>query len=163
MSEIENIEIVPLTEKYLEGILYVEENTFSIPWTKNDFLREINENKMAIYFVAIDSNDSNRVIGYAGMWHVINEGHITNVAVLHDYRGRGISKLLMDKLIDVATEYEMIGITLEVRINNSVAQKLYNKYGFKCEGIRKNYYEDTKEDAVVMWKYFPTYENYSED
>ena len=153
------IEIIPMTEEHIDGVLALEEETFSIPWTRADFEREIKENFMAIYYVAVEDG---RIIGYAGMWHVITEGHITNVGVLEDARGKGVGSMLMEKLIDVALEKEMIGITLEVRMGNAPAQALYHKYGFRAEGIRKNYYPDTKEDAIIMWKYFPFYENYEE-
>lgn len=153
------IKIVPMQEKHIDGVLAVEEATFSIPWTRADFEREIRENAMAVYFVALDEE---QVVGYAGMWHVVTEGHITNVAVLYDYRRQGIGDMLMENLERVALEREMIGITLEVRMNNEAAQRLYHKYGFRAEGIRKNYYPDTHEDAVIMWKYYPFYENYEE-
>ncbi|MDD4843246.1 MAG: ribosomal protein S18-alanine N-acetyltransferase [Anaerotignum sp.] len=153
------IKIVPMKEEHIDGVLAVEEATFSIPWTRKDFEREVKENAMAIYFVAMDGE---KIVGYAGMWHVITEGHITNVAVLHDYRRQGIGDLLMENLEKAALEKEMIGITLEVRINNAPAQRLYHKYGFRAEGLRKNYYADTHEDAVIMWKYYPIYEDYEE-
>lgn len=153
------IKIVPMQEEHIDGVLAVEEATFSIPWTRKDFEREVKENAMAIYFVAMDGE---KVVGYAGMWHVVTEGHITNVGVLQEYRRQGIGALLMENLERVALEREMIGITLEVRINNEPAQRLYYKYGFRAEGIRKNYYADTHEDAIIMWKYYPTYEDYEE-
>jgi ribosomal-protein-alanine N-acetyltransferase len=87
------------------------------------------------------------------MWHVVNEGHILNIAVAERYRRRGIGSLLMDSLIETARNLEMIAMTLEVRVGNAPAMGLYHKYGFKVEGLRKNYYADTKEDAVIMWKY----------
>lgn len=151
------IEIVPMELKHIDGVMEVEETTFSIPWLREDFVREVTQNAMAIYYVAVDGET---VVGYAGMWHVINEGHITNVAVLHDYRRQGIGDLFMEKMTEIALEREMIGMTLEVRMNNRAAQSLYHKFGFKPEGIRKNYYADTKEDAVIMWRYFPFYEDY---
>ena len=153
------IEIVPMTEAHIDGVLAVEEVTFSIPWTRGDFEREVKENAMAMYYVALMDG---KIVGYAGMWHVITEGHITNVAVLEEARGNGIGAMLIEKLIEVALEKEMIGLTLEVRMGNAPAQGLYHKYGFRAEGIRKNYYPDTKEDAIIMWKYFPFYENYEE-
>ncbi len=153
------IEIIPMTEAHISGVVLVEEATFSIPWTRADFEREVRENRMAIYYVAVMDG---RVVGYAGMWHVVTEGHITNVAVLEEARGKGIGAMLMERLIETAIEKEMIGITLEVRMGNAPAQGLYHKYGFRAEGIRKNYYPDTHEDAVIMWKYFPFYEAYEE-
>ena len=151
------IKVVPMQEEHIDGVLAVEEASFSVPWSRKDFEREIKENKMAIYFVAMDGD---KIVGYAGMWHVVTEGHITNVAVLHEYRRQGIGELFMQNLELVAKEREMIGITLEVRINNEPAQRLYHKYGFRPEGIRKNYYSDTHEDAVIMWKYYPVFEGY---
>ncbi len=151
------IEIMPMTSDDIDGVLKVEESCFAIAWTRADFEREMNENKLAIYFVA---KDGEKIVGYAGMWHVVTEGQITNVAVLDEYRGQKVGSLLMEALIKTAEEREMIGITLEVKISNYPAQKLYTKYGFKPEGFRKNYYKDTNEDAVVMWKYFENYEDY---
>ncbi|HIT86262.1 MAG TPA: ribosomal protein S18-alanine N-acetyltransferase [Candidatus Coprocola pullicola] len=149
------LEILPMTEEHIEQVLQVEEACFSIPWTREDFQREMKENKMAIYRIAVLDD---KIVGYAGMWHVVTEGHITNVAVLEQYRRRGVAKALMEEIINIAQQKQMIGITLEVRISNIAAQKLYTKYGFRPEGFRKNYYQDTKEDAVIMWKYFPIFE-----
>lgn len=148
-------EIIPMTVEHIDGVLAVEEATFSIPWTRKDFEREMTENNLAIYYVAVANG---KIVGYAGMWHVITEGHITNVAVLEDYRKQGIGDALMAQLEQVAMEKEMIGITLEVRISNAPAQYLYHKHGYRAEGLRKNYYPDTHEDAVIMWKYTPFYE-----
>ena len=149
------LEILPMTEEHIEQVLQVEEACFSIPWTREDYQREMKENKMAIYRIAVLDD---KIVGYAGMWHVVTEGHITNVAVLEQYRRRGVAKALMEEIINIAQQKQMIGITLEVRISNIAAQKLYTKYGFRPEGFRKNYYQDTKEDAVIMWKYFPIFE-----
>ncbi|MCD8036534.1 MAG: ribosomal protein S18-alanine N-acetyltransferase [Clostridiales bacterium] len=154
------IDIVPMTEKYIDDVTEIDESCFHVPWTRSDFEKEVKENKMAIYYVAVDENG--KAVGYAGMWHVVNEGHITNVAVLEEHRREGIGDMLMEALEEKALELEMIGITLEVRISNLGAQKLYTKHGYKPEGFRKRYYTDTNEDAVIMWKYFPNYENYSE-
>ncbi|MEA4816623.1 MAG: ribosomal protein S18-alanine N-acetyltransferase [Lachnospiraceae bacterium] len=150
-------DILRMNGSHIEEVSKLEEDIFAIPWTKKDFEREIYENSMAIYFVAVFEG---RVIGYAGMWHVVTEGHITNVAVDFEFRGRGIGEALTKALIDEAYKREMVGITLEVRITNEKAQRLYTKLGFKPEGIRKRYYSDTGEDAVIMWKYFEFYENY---
>jgi len=151
------LEIQRMTQEHIEDVLKIEEACFAIPWTKQDFEREMNENKLAIYIIAVLDG---KIVGYAGMWHVVTEGHITNVAVLQQYRKQGIGNALIEEIIRIAEQKEMIGITLEVRIGNVAAQRLYTKYGFRPEGFRKNYYQDTKEDAVIMWKYFPNYENY---
>lgn len=145
------IEVISMKNSHIDEVLAIEEDCFSIPWTRKDFEREINENKLAIYVVALKDK---KIAGYAGMWHVVNEGHITNVAVCKNFRGQGIGTAIIKRLFEIAQEKEMIGITLEVKISNLTAQKLYTKYGFRPEGIRKKYYEDTGEDAVIMWKYF---------
>jgi len=145
------IEIIPMTLEHIDDVLKIEESCFSIQWTRKDFLRELTENKMAIYKVAVSDE---KVVGYAGLWHVVNEGQITNVAVFPEYRRLGVGECLIGEFFKLAEELNMIGITLEVKISNYPAQKLYTKHGFKPEGFRKNYYKDTNEDAVIMWKYF---------
>jgi len=144
------IRITDMTLDHLDAVYEVETNSFSIPWSKNELRKEIAENKHAVYKVAFLDHE---IVGYAGLWHVVNEGHITNIAVDIPYRRMGVGSLLIEELIAVAQAREMIGLTLEVRMGNAAAQKLYTKYGFKPEGIRKRYYADTGEDAVIMWKY----------
>ena len=153
------IEVLPMDNSHIEAVTAIENACFAIPWTKADFIREINENKMAVYVVAMKDGT---VVGYAGMWHIVNEGHITNVAVLPEHRQDHVGSRLLEALLEIAVQREMIGVTLEVRISNLAAQKLYTKYGFKPEGFRKKYYSDTGEDAIIMWKYFPNYEGYNE-
>ena len=147
------IKILPMKISDIDDVLIIEELCFNVPWRYNDFEKEINNNNMAIYKVAFDDN-KNKILGYAGMWHIVTEGHITNIAVHPDYRRNGIGTLLVQEMIKCAKEKNMLGITLEVRISNITAQKLYTKYGFRPEGFRKNYYTEPKEDAVIMWKYF---------
>jgi len=147
-----DIKIIPLTLDYLDAVCEVELDSFSIPWTRASLKEEIDgHDPIRIYYGALAGGE---LAGYAGMWHVVTEGHITNVAVKSGFRRRGVGSRLMEALIKTANEKEMIGLTLEVRVNNHAAYALYNKYGFKVEGIRKNYYDDTKEDALVLWKYF---------
>lgn len=143
------IELIPMTNDHLDEVWEIEAKSFTTPWSKDSLYKEINENKLAYYFVA---KESGQIIGYFGMWHIINEGHITNVAVSPEWRGLGVGSLIMDKAIAVAKALEMNEITLEVRTSNRVAQKLYMKKGFRMVGIRKNYYQDSKEDAILMTK-----------
>ncbi len=143
------IQILKMTTEHIKDVHKIEEDSFSIPWSEKAFYDELTKNKMAIYIVAKKDNE---IIGYGGMWHVINEGHITNVAVKKEYRGKGVGTKIIDAFIDIAKEKEMIGITLEVRVSNDIAKNLYKKNGFIMEGIRKEYYEDNKEDAIIMWK-----------
>ena len=144
-------EVIPMEARHLPQVCEIELDSFSIPWSKQEFEREFRENKLAVYFVACDNGE---VIGYAGMWHVVNEGHITNIAVREDKRRMGVGDALARALIGEAERREMTGLTLEVRISNTRAQRLYAKHGFKVEGFRKNYYADTHEDAIIMWKTF---------
>ena len=146
MIEIRKFELDDLEEVY-----EIELSSFSIPWAKADLHKDAFLNDMSVYLVALCEG---KIIGYAGMWHVVNEGHITNIAVCSEHRGKGAGQSLIDGLHKIAKEREMIGITLEVRMNNGPAQRLYMRNGYKVEGLRKNYYADTKEDALIMWKYF---------
>ena len=145
------IVIAPMEQHHLDEVLAIEESSFTTPWSRDALERELTENTLAVYIVATEDG---RVVGYAGMWHVVTEGHITNVAVTETCRRRGIAGMMLKWLLDTAEHRGMMGVTLEVRITNAAAQRLYTKYGFKPEGFRKQYYTDTKEDAVIMWKYF---------
>jgi ribosomal-protein-alanine N-acetyltransferase len=140
-----------MEERHLDAICEIENNSFSVPWSRKSIYDDIVKNH-TLNFVAVDEDGT--VAGYAMMWHVVNEGHINNIAVSEPYRRMGVGSLLMDRLFEEARRLEMIGLTLEVRIGNRAAMGLYHKYGFKVEGLRKNYYSDTKEDAAIMWKYF---------
>ena len=151
-KEEEMITITDMTLAHLDAVYGIETRSFPIPWSKNELRKEITENKHAIYKIAL--MPTGEIAGYAGLWHVVNEGHINNIAVEENYRRMGVASKLLESFIEAAKEREMIGLTLEVRISNNAAFQLYRKYGFKPEGIRKNYYADTGEDAIIMWKYF---------
>lgn len=92
------------------------------------------------------------VVGYGGIWLILDEGHVTNIAVDSRYREKGIGKKLVEGLISLCSEEKIMAMTLEVRASNIAAQSLYKKYGFTEFGIRPNYYADDKEDAIIMWK-----------
>lgn len=96
------------------------------------------------------SNEAGRIVGYAGMWIMIDEAHITTIAVRHEFRGRGFGELLLASLVESAAEMSAQRMTLEVRVSNDVAQALYRKYGFRQEGVRPRYYSDDNEDAYIM-------------
>lgn len=147
------IHIVPMQKKHIDGVAAVEKNCFEEGWSKNSFKEELEKNNLALYYAAIDDDD-NKIVGYGGMWHVVNEGHITNIAVLQQYRRKNIATEIIKRLEEEAKKRYMIGMTLEVRRSNFAARNLYTKMGFKIEGIRKEYYKSNKEDAIIMWKYF---------
>ena len=148
--DIERIEIKQMEFRHLDEVFEIEKFSFATPWTRESIENEIKNNERAVYIVALDNG---KVAGYAGLWHVVNEGHITNIAVDWEYRKRGVGAKMVSKFLEIAAEREMIGLTLEVRISNIAAQNLYAKFGFKPEGFRKEYYADTREDAIIMWKY----------
>ena len=123
---------------------------FSIPWSQKAFEQEIMENQQALYLVA---ENEGQIIGYAGLWGILEEGHITNVAVHPDYRCKGLGELLVSKLIEISKDKGIDKYTLEVRVSNYEAIALYRKLGFQPAGRRLNYYEDVGEDALIMWRF----------
>jgi len=138
-------EISLMTAADIDGMHDIEVATFASPWSRKSIEDEL-ANPCARYLVA---RENGQVIGYAGMWLVIDEGHVTNVAVREDMRGRGIGRELMKRLIQLAADSGMIWMTLEVRRSNKVAQNLYHSFGFIDVGYRKRYYENN-EDALLM-------------
>jgi len=134
----------------IDDVWALEKLCFSIPWAKNAFLIEIAENKCAKYFVAVCKDV---VLGYGGMWLMLDEAHITNIAVHPSRRGKGIGGGIMKALINEAIKNGADKMTLEVRVTNKDALKLYTGMGFKGVGVRKGYYADTDEDALIMWKH----------
>jgi ribosomal-protein-alanine N-acetyltransferase len=132
----------------LDQVIEVEKLSFTNPWSKNSFFLELTTNELAKYIVAkVDG----KVVGYAGMWLIVGEAHVTNVAVHPDFRKKGIGELLMRSLMTLAKESGAKMMTLEVRKSNYIAQNLYTKLGFEPIGIRRGYYTDNREDAVIMW------------
>lgn len=140
-----------MEERDLDRIMEIEKDCFTTPWTRESFLIEITENLLARYLVAeVDG----LVVGYGGIWMIVGEGHITNIAVESKYRKLGIGKRLLEGLIKLSMAMGIGSMTLEVRESNIPAQNLYKQYGFIAHGIRPNYYQDDNEDAIIMWKKF---------
>ncbi|CAH2715063.1 MULTISPECIES: ribosomal protein S18-alanine N-acetyltransferase [Neobacillus] len=137
-----------MREEDIDQVLEVEHASFTTPWSREAFYNEIYNNKFAVYIVI---EENNKVIGYCGTWVVIDEAHVTNVAVLPGYRGKKLGEALMSKLMSMSREMGARKMTLEVRVTNHVAQSLYRKLGFQNGGIRKNYYSDNQENALIMW------------
>ncbi|WP_339222590.1 ribosomal protein S18-alanine N-acetyltransferase [Paenibacillus sp. FSL H8-0332] len=136
------------------AILVIEREAFTMPWTEEAFRNELSHNHFAKYMVM---ELAGHIIGYAGMWAIVDEAHVTNIALLEAYRGRKWGERLLDELMKTAAYLGMKSITLEVRVSNEVAQNLYRKKGFKPAGTRKGYYSDNREDALIMWADLPEY------
>lgn len=133
----------------IDSIMEIEEQSFTTPWSRNSFEMEIRDNLLAHYLVAVIDE---KIVGYAGIWFIVDEGHITNIATHANYRGIGVGNKLVEGLIDLCSEKGINNMTLEVRKSNIVAQNLYKKYGFIDFGVRPRYYSDNNEDAVIMWR-----------
>lgn len=136
-----------MTLEDVDAVYAIEQATFSTPWSRQSFVDEMTTNKCARYVVA---EENGRVIAYAGAWLVFEEGHITNIAVQAEERGRGVGTAVTRALMQYAANMGVQYLTLEVRKNNLAAQKMYKSLGFLELGVRKRYYEDNGEDAYLM-------------
>ncbi|MEW6723873.1 MAG: ribosomal protein S18-alanine N-acetyltransferase [Bacillota bacterium] len=139
----------PMALEDLDQIIEIERCSFPTPWSAQAFVRELTQNIYARYQVAVSGE---MIVAYGGMWLILDESHVTNVAVHPEYRGRGYGEAMMRRLMEVARENGVERMTLEVRPSNLIARALYEKLGFVCRGRRSNYYSDTGEDALIMWK-----------
>ncbi|HEX3016161.1 MAG TPA: ribosomal protein S18-alanine N-acetyltransferase [Desulfobacteria bacterium] len=146
---LEEYSIIPMSLRHLDEVLEIEKQSFPTPWSRYAFNCELNDNEFAHYFCVTHQN---KVVGYMGVWVIIDEGHITNVAIHQDYRNRGLGELLMRTVASRCLALGVERMTLEVRTSNLIAQSLYKRLGFTSAGIRKGYYTDTQEDAIIMWK-----------
>jgi len=133
----------------LDQVMALEQRCFSMPWPRSAFQDELTRNPLARYLVVTAGE---LVVGYAGIWLIFDEGHITNVAVDPDWRQRGLAKQLLAVLLANARGCSISACTLEVRRSNLPALRLYQQFGFVEEGCRKGYYTDNKEDALILWK-----------
>ena len=142
-----NYNIIPMTSDHLDQVAEIEKICFSDPWSRR-MLSEHLENECAATLVALGEDGT--ILGYAGLLVVLDEGYITNVAVRPEYRRQGIAGELLGVFRRFAEGNRMAFLTLEVRDSNASARALYTKYGFSEVGVRKNYYDHPKEDAIIM-------------
>lgn len=140
------VTIEPMKLKDLEAVAAIENASFHDPWPLRSFLTELQENRLAVYLIA--RNAEGEVIGYLGAWIIIDEVHITTLAVTLPYRRQGIASRLVDALLHDSRMQEGRVITLEVRPSNTAARRFYEKLGLKIYGRRKRYYSN--EDALIM-------------
>jgi len=143
-----NYIIRTMEKKDIAQVSEIEKSIFSIPWSENSFI-EASENENNIYLVCVENEE---ITGYCGLWTVLGEGNVTNVAVSVKHRGKGYGSALMKELQNRGLEKDVGKYFLEVRQSNVIALNLYLSVGFKKIGIRKNFYERPAEDAVIMSK-----------
>jgi ribosomal-protein-alanine N-acetyltransferase len=148
--QLSDLRVIRMRRRHLPGVLRIENRSYPRPWSLGIFLSEISLGESRQYFVAVLGS---KVIGYCGMMVILDECHITNIAVDGSYGSKGVAKRLLLNAFEVAQGLSIKDMTLEVRASNQVAQRLYFKFGFEPVGIRKNYYAESNEDAVIMWCY----------
>ena len=151
MEQNMKVQIVPMNGDHLDEVTELERICFPDPWSR-DMLKEELENDLAAFLVALDGQGA--VAGYAGLQVILDEGYILNIAVRPDCRRQGVASRLLRVFLDFAKGNQLAFLTLEVRASNEAAIALYVKHGFVQAGVRKNYYQDPKEDALIMTREF---------
>ena len=145
----EKYKIREMTHDDIDEILQIEELCYGAHhWSKESFVTELG-NKISTYRCVVDEN--NKCCGYMGIWKIIDEAHVTNLSVHPDYRNKKLAHRLLLASIDECYREKIKYITLEVRVSNQKAINLYEKFGFRSLGLRKKYYQDNNEDALIMW------------
>ena len=144
------IQVVTMAEEHISALAQLERECFSDPWSEKALTEELS-NPNAVFRVALIDGE---VAGYVGMLHVLDEGDICNVAVFDRFRRKGVASALIQNLVDYGVENQLSFITLEVRESNIGAQKFYETMGFETIGVRKNFYDNPKEHAILMNKTF---------
>lgn len=137
---------------HIDRIVEIEKNCFRVPWTKELLLGAVNQEDCIVLCAYYNGN----MAGFCGLTNICGEGHITNIAVEDKYRCRGVGAALLGELLSRAKDAGMENLTLEVRVSNLAAIRLYEKHGFTSAGIRKRYYIDNNEDALIMWRHDPS-------
>lgn len=136
-----------MKQEDIDNVCDIEKSIFSMPWKKKDFLDSI-QKETNLYLVA---EVKGNIVGYCGLWGIVGEGQINNVAIRKEYRGHGIAYEMLKQLLEKAREMGLEEFTLEVRESNQSAICLYQKLGFQKEGIRENFYQNPIENAIIMW------------
>ncbi len=148
-NNIRNVTIKRMTPEDIDGVIEIEAKAYGAHhWSKDSFLQELS-NELAWYYSLFD--EQGKLVAYAGTWHILEEAHITNIAVDTDHRRKGYGEALLKHVLDDCYKEMIKYLTLEVRVSNKAAIGLYEKYGFTSFGIRKKYYQDNDEDAMIMW------------
>lgn len=145
--EAADIELQPMRRRHVKAVIAIEQRVFPSPWSLGLYLSELAQPATRAYYVARVGPE---VVGYAGMMMVVGEAHVTNIGVAPEWQRRGVGRRLLLQLAE-ARKRSAQHLTLEVRVSNVGAQALYREFGFVPAGIRKNYYAEVNEDALVMW------------
>jgi len=141
------VRIEPMQLADLPSIHAIEQASFSAPWPANAYRSELEANRLASYLVA---KVDDAIVGYGGMWLMVDEAHITTFAIHPDWRRQRIGERLLLEFVDVSIARHAREMTLEVRLSNLPARRLYEKFGFRPVGVRPRYYSDDGEDALIM-------------
>lgn len=139
--------IMPMHADHLDDLADLESLAFSVPWSYDALAEEL-QNPLAVFYAAEDV-EAEKAVGYVGMHHILDEGFVTNVAVHPAYRRQGVATALLRELAAYARAHELARITLEVRASNQKAIALYEKMGYKKDGVRPGFYDAPKEDAMI--------------
>jgi ribosomal-protein-alanine N-acetyltransferase len=150
IADADDLEVVigPMKRRHLRGVLKIEGKVYPRPWSMGLFMSELGYRDGRVYVVA---RVGGSVVGYGGLMLVLDDGHITTLAVDPAWHRRSIGARLLLALADAGIEHGLQNLTLEVRLGNEPAKELYRRFGFVPAGIRKGYYQETNEDALVMW------------
>lgn len=140
--------VAPMRRRHLRGVLAIEQEANPRPWSHRLFAGELRMPTSRLYLVALQDHE---VVGYAGLMTTLDEGHVTNIAVHRDHRRRHLATMLMLVMMRRAVERGVVDMTLEVRMSNTAAQEMYRRFGFAPGGVRKGYYQESGEDALIMW------------
>ena len=147
MALMARVVVEPMTLDDVAAVHEIERLSFSTPWPAHAFEQELRGNRLARYIVA---RAGDRVVGFAGLWLMVDEGHVTTFGVHPDWRRQGIGRQLLINLAELSSAIGARRMTLEVRVSNEAAQALYRGFGFEIAGRRARYYTDDGEDALVM-------------
>lgn len=146
----DRLQIRNMTAEDISAVHEIEVASFSVPWSR-EILEESFESENNKFLVAIFDG---KLAGYINLWYVLDEATVANIAVAGVFRKQGIAAALMENALKEAEENGMSAVTLEVRVSNEPAIRLYEKFGFESVGLRPDYYEKPREAALIMWKYF---------
>ena len=144
----ERMIIAPMADTDVREVMRIEQQSFTTTWPANAFYQELHDNKLAHYYVG---RLGDTIVAYGGIWVMLEDSHITTIAVAPEHRGHRYGEIMLVRLLDEAIARGASWMTLEVRESNTVAQGLYRKYGFTSVSTRRGYYSDNNENALVMW------------